>query len=331
MFSHERNRYRHLCVVIVALALAAVSCRATPEVTMTSNIGSSSPAVLQGRELSPPPIDSDDNLFADAVAGGGIDFRLTRDDLDCNERDLNVYPDTPFVVAHVVVNGNLGEPCFGEPDPRLLRAWQILSLITPEGQLRDLGVFSGFRSTEIDQTTLAFVNPLDYDSSIFQMSINLVEAELDPDELMLTMAHEFAHVFTTQPSQIDYDVYPKDCDTWHNLRGCYVEGSLLAEWVDLFWDEGRIEQVNRKQEPSSETGSERCVFDASFLGPYSASHPEEDFAESFSAFVFQLDVGSRDLEEKMEWFARQPGLAEFRNRAVEANLGPLPNRFERCG
>ena len=163
------------------------------------------------------------------------------------------------------------------------------------------------------------------------MSINLEEADRNPDELMLTMAHEFAHVLTSLPSQIDRDVTPRDCSTWHNRVGCYREMSLLAEWVELFWDEGRIDQINIKLEPSAEIGSERCRFDPSFLGPYAASHPEEDFAESFSAFVFRLDAPSLEVREKMEWFARQPQLAEFRNRAIEAGLGPTQNAFERCG
>jgi len=163
------------------------------------------------------------------------------------------------------------------------------------------------------------------------MAINLEEAEFDPNELMMTMAHEFAHVFTSQPSQIDRSLYPKDCSTWHNLRGCYTEDSLMWEWVQVFWTDGLINEVNQKREPTIEVGEDRCRRDAGFLGPYAASHPEEDFAEAFSAFVFRLEVDSPGLQARMEWFAQQPGLNAFRNQAVEAGLGPLPNFFERCG
>ena len=313
--------------LLLTTALVATSCRATPQIIASAPESDH----VNSREMASPAPTPDDNPFADPIAGGGIDFRLTRDDITCTKREVDVYADKPFLIAHVVVNGNLGAPCFGEPDERLTRAWQVLKTITPPGQLHDLGVFGGFVSDERDQTTLAFVTALDYDGSTFQMSVNLVEADLEPDELMLTMAHEFAHVATTRPGQIDWDVRPKHCETWHNLSGCYADDSLMAEWVELFWDDGRIEQVNPKQEPSRDGGHDRCVFDPSFLGPYSASHPEEDFAEAFSAFVFQVPVRSSELEEKMVWFASQPELAEFRNRAVEANLGPLRNYFERCG
>lgn len=68
-----------------------------------------------------------------------------------------------------------------------------------------------------------------------------------------------------------------------------------------------------------------------FLGPYSASNPEEDFAETFSAFVYRLEATTPEVQAKLDWMADQPGLVEFRDRADAAGLGPLPNRFEPCG
>lgn len=273
----------------------------------------------------------DDNPFADPIAGGGVDFRLTRDDVDCDEDNLGSTAETPFVVAHVVVDGNLGEPCFGEPDERLTHAWQVLAAITPAGQLSDLALFGGYVSLEKGETTLAFVNIIDIDASIYQMSINLDEAEADPDELMLTMAHEFTHVFTNLPSQIDRFTFPEDCATWDNGEGCYLEDSLMWEWVQLFWGDGLIDQIDPYRAPSNFAGEERCNLNPGFLGTYAASYPEEDFAESFSAFVFQLEVPSPELQAKMEWFAQQPGLAEFRMLAIEAGFGPLRNDFDECG
>jgi len=70
--------------------------------------------------------------------------------------------------------------------------------------------------------------------------------------------------------------------------------------------------------------------DPSFIGSYAATNPEEDFAESFSAFVFRLEV-EPGMDEKMAWFEDQPGLVEFRDRASAADLGPLRNAFGGCG
>lgn len=260
-----------------------------------------------------------------------MDFRLTRDDVSCDEDDLNLFDEVSFTVAHVVVDGVLGEACFGEPDERLTRSWRVLAAITPDGQLGDLSLFGGFVSSEDGETTLAYVNTLNIEGSEYQMSINVDEAEADPDELQLTMAHEFSHVFASLSSQLDRYVLPDECTTWDNGEGCYHNDSLMWEWIQLFWDDGLIDQINPLVAPSGFAGEVRCAVHGRFLGSYAASSPEEDFAESFSAFVFQLEVDTPGLRQKMEWFAQQPGLAEFRNRAVENGLGPLPNEFEECG
>ena len=315
--------------VALMLLVLATACQATAEITMATTAGSGE--TVNGRAAAPRAQDGGDGSGLTPVSGGGIDFSLERDDLDCRAANLDIYDELPFVVAHVVVDGNLGASCFGQPDERLLKAWRILANITPPDQLHDLGVFAGFVSDERDQTTLAFVTELNAEVPQYQMSVNLEEASLDSAELMTTMAHEFAHVFITKPSQIDTTVYPKDCPTWHNLRGCYSQDSLMWAWVDRFWSDGLIDEVNPKQAPSLAIGNERCRFHGGFLGPYAASHPEEDFAESFSAFVFRIEVDTPELREKMAWFAQQPRLAEFRNRAVESDLGPVRNLFESCG
>lgn len=70
--------------------------------------------------------------------------------------------------------------------------------------------------------------------------------------------------------------------------------------------------------------------DPSFPGLHSPSHRKEDVTELFSAFVFQIEVQPRELDEKMQRFVPAPRLAEFANRATAAGLGPLRNFFGRC-
>ena len=179
--------------------------------------------------------------------------------------------------------------------------------------------------------TLAFVNSIDDDGTLFQMSVNLDSFDDDEDEAFLTMAHEFSHVFTLLPSEIDRSPESEaSCSTYDNGEGCFVEGSLMAGWVDEFWSDGLLDELDPAVEPSVTSGEERCALDADFLGPYAASDPEEDFAETFSAFVFDLDVDPA-LDDKLEWMAARPGLVEFRDRAIDAGLTPLANGFELCG
>lgn len=325
---------RHL-VALFGLVLVVTSCQATAQVTLapdqpTSN-SSRTESTISGDRVGLPADNQGAPPAATAATGGKVDFDLTRDDIDCDEDALNVYNDTAFVVAHVVVDGNLGAPCWGEVDDRLVRAWRVLATITPPAQLSDLGLFGGYESAELGETTLAYVNTLDYDGSQYQMSINLEEAELDPAELQLTVAHEFSHVITSLPGQIDRYILPEDCTTWDNGEGCFREDSLMWEWIEEFWSGGLIDTIDPFSEPTNNSGLALCEANPAFLGTYAASRPEEDFAESFSAFVFRLDVRTPELEAKMDWFAAQPGLVEFRTRAIQAGLGPLRNEFQRCG
>lgn len=160
----------------------------------------------------------------------------TRNDVDCSSEGLGGDETFEFTTAHVIVDGRLGELCFGEPDARVTDAWNALAAIAPTGQLGDLGLFGGFEANEGGaEVTLAFVNPLDADGTLFQMSINLDSYEDDPAEAQLTMAHEFAHVFTLLPSQIDRtDEAIDDCGTYYNGEGCYLDTSLMWQWIDEF-------------------------------------------------------------------------------------------------
>ncbi|MFK7917917.1 MAG: hypothetical protein AB8G14_07555 [Ilumatobacter sp.] len=256
----------------------------------------------------------------------------TRDDVDCSAEGLGADDTFEFTVAHTVVEGQLGAVCFGEADERVVDAWNALATISPAGQLADIGLFGGFEATEEgDAVTLAFVNTLDADGTLFQMSINLQTQEEDPAEAQLTMAHELTHVFTALPSQIDRtDEAIDDCPTYFNGEGCYAPDSIMYQWITEFWDDGLIDEVDPNGEATAEAGQARCDDDSGFFGAYGASNPEEDFAESFSAFVFDIETFG-DQSERIDWIAAQPGLAEFRDRAVAAGVETPPNNFDECG
>lgn len=294
-------QHRRIAGAVVALALVAGAC------------DSGSDEADSGAEVAAPT--------------------ATRDDVDCSAEGLGADDTFAFTTAHVVVDGQLGELCFGEPDQRVTEAWDSLATIAPAGQLADLGLFGGFEASEGgDEVTLAFVNPLDADGTLFQMSLNLESYDDDPAEAQLTMAHEFAHVFTLLPSQIDRTFEAIDnCDTYYNGEGCYLESSLMWQWISEFWGNGLINLVDPEGEATAEAGQDRCDNDAGFLGAYAASTPEEDFAESFSAYVFDIEMFTDEAQARIDWIAAQPGLVEFRERAVAAGVPTPPNNFGECG
>lgn len=278
------------------------------------------------------PIETDTTDAEPIIDDAPIDLDATRDDVDCSDEGLGADDVFSFDTGHYVVDGILGELCTGDEDERLYDAWEALATIAPRGQLGDLGVFTAFVEAGAgDEITLAFVQPLDADGTLFQMSVNLDEFEFDPQEALLTMAHEFSHVFSATPSQTDRTLEAVDnCETYSNGESCFFEDSLINQWVDTFWVD-YIDDFEPTVEATGAEGEERCAIDAGFLGSYAASTPEEDFAETFSAYVFDVPAATPEQQERIDWMAGQPGLAEFRDRADDAGLTPVRNGFEVCG
>ena len=261
------------------------------------------------------------------------DAEAAADEVDCSEEALTGGDDEfVFTSAYVVVDGELGALCFGDDDETILDAWDSLATISPAGQLGDLVLFGGFDADgENAAETMAFVNTVDSGGTGFQMSINVADALADPDELLLTLAHEFSHVFTGTADQLDRtDEAIDGCETYFNGEGCYLDDSLLYAWIVEFWDADVLAAVDPMEE-SIDDADARCSDDDGFFGSYAASNPEEDFAEAFSAYVFDLEPQTEGQADRLDWIAAQPGLAEFRARAEAAGLTPLANNFDVCG
>ena len=256
---------------------------------------------------------------------------LTRDDVDCSLEFIasgggEDFADG-FTSGHFVVDGVLGEPCLGEDD-RLLHSWGWLRAVAGPEDLAELILLAGF---DAPSDLLAYVEALNTgDGNVaFQMTVNLGQAEADDIELALTMAHELTHVFTGVAEQLDRSVDESQCTTYFEGEGCYTEDSFIARWVEEFWGDwiADIDPLN----DDDEAALERCIADPSFLGSYAATNPEEDFAETFSAWVFSVPVDDPGLISKYEFFEADEYLASFKARVQAAGIEPLPNQFEGCG
>lgn len=271
----------------------------------------------------------DDDAYG-AVDADGRDAPATWewiDDPDCDEETIGD-DDGEVAVALVVRDGAREGICAGEPDGRLDDAWDELVAIVPSRWLDDVGVFAGFDDPDAD--VLAFVAPLGELNERFVISVNLALSDDDPDQLRLTLAHEIAHVFSQTPDQLDVDVPPEDCPTFHNGNGCFLDGSLVLEWIEQFWSEEQLASIPDTAEADEIGAERRCLLDRSFLGAYAASSPEEDLAESFSAFVFDLDVPAA-VRPRLEFFAARPHFGGFRELADADERQPPAGEFDLCG
>ncbi len=273
----------------------------------------------------------------DVPPSGEYDPSLTRDDVDCSEAALagdgGEFANA-FVSAHFVVDGTLGQVCFGEEDPLLLETWDLLSTITPSSDREPLALLAGFDmggGTE-EGATLAFVNVVgDGDGTAFQMSMNLPASDADPVDFAVTVAHEFSHILTGEFEQLDREADPATCDTYDNGEGCFLPGAYLDEWVAEFWPPDLLDQIDPEAVDDEEGALDRCDLDPGFLGAYAATNPDEDFAESFAAFVFRIPVPGPSLAEKNAFFEQRAELVAYQELAVAAGLVDLPNNFGGCG
>ncbi len=272
----------------------------------------------------------DEPIDLDAVQSPGPG--ATRDDVDCTRRGLGEDGEIRYLTARLVVEGQLGAVCLGEDDPALQQLWDTLATMAPAPLREELAALALFEPTEPgEDVTLAFVAILDDEGEMFQMAFNADEVAAGGDELLLTIAHEFSHVFTATTDQIDRVVAPQDCETYDNGEGCYLADSIMLGWIEAFWSDDQLAGVDQSSEPLVADGEDRCARDPGFFGPYGATTPEEDFGESFSAFVLGVDPLTEAQAERLVWFEEHTVLREVRDRARAAGLGPLEHSFEECG
>jgi hypothetical protein len=249
------------------------------------------------------------------------------EDPDCDEETIGP-EEGPIVSAVAVSDGVIEGLCAGEPDERLDVAWQELTSIVPTDDLADLGVFAGY--DEPDSDVLAFATLLGTGNDRFGIVVNLPLAVDDPEQMRLTLAHEVSHVFTQTPDQLDIDVAAEDCPTLHNGNGCFLPDALVLQWIDQFWTPEQLASIpdpSQGDEPGAEA---RCIADPGFLGVYAASSPEEDLAESFSAYVFGLDVPAA-VQPRLDFFAQRPEFQAYRDQALAHPEGVPTSPFDECG
>lgn len=271
-------------------------------------------------------------ILADLEAGGF-----------CDPSDFE--EDGVVTAVHFVVQGQIQDPCYvdqrGEgddvsqvvvdDDPRLIAAWESLTAITPIELVDDISLVAGYEPCA-DCGTLAFVTTLDEDATFFIIAVDVVSGAADPGELRLTMLHELTHVFAQRPGeQLIVQSQSVPCDTFFNGIGCFTADSYLWSWIQEFWPaEIRDSLPADGGVGTDDEADARCAADAGYTGSYAAVHPEEDFAETFSAYVFDVEVDPA-LTAKYAFFDRYPEFVAIRENARAAGFSGVDDNFGGCG
>ncbi len=224
-----------------------------------------------------------------------------------------------------VEDGERGARCFGAEIASVDSAWDLLEAIADPAARSAIVRLVAFES---DGETLAFAGPVDpFDNTAFYIAVD-ANADTSGDEFALTVVHEFAHVLTGGPADLDIETSSFECETWHNGYGCAVDGGVIDEWVDEFWADAALDALPVDGQPDLDGGDRRCTLDRSFVGAYAASHPEEDLAETFAVYVLGSEVAPA-VDPKLDFFDARPRFAAVRQRAEDAGL--VAQLDDECG
>ena len=172
-----------------------------------------------------------------------------------------------------------------------------------------------------DSDTLAYVYQ-DTNPAYWSLAVNMATAD-DPQLLVATLIHEYAHVFSFDSD--DFDRKATSCDTLELYEGCAAEGSYLYQFYDAFWA-GYGDALDVENVDEDAAYEFYLANDDDFVSDYAATNLGEDFAESFMTFVIEdVPDGSGVVAQKLQFFTQFAELVDLREHirgelAVELGL-----------
>ena len=195
------------------------------------------------------------------------------------------------------------------------KIWKQFAEVIPSEYRRDISNYGIFSDGE--GNLLAFVEPNPDDNSKWELNVDPADAS-DHTELLYTLIHEFAHVFTLNNRQVpfnaevyygddeeSYDKAVKTCSTYFTGEGCANRNAYIAGFHNRFWLD--IEEEHLQIDSEDEDGLYAFYekYEDHFVTDYAATDTAEDIAETFSYFVLQPKPKGKKLtiaDQKLLFF-----------------------------
>ncbi|MFY7670855.1 hypothetical protein ACOSP6_07170 [Tenacibaculum sp. MEBiC06402] len=140
-----------------------------------------------------------------------------------------------------------------------------------------------------------------------------------------TLVHEFGHLLTLNHTQIKpvKKTEQQKGDPYVTIEGTAVKNSYINKFVDEFWDGGLLKEWDYIQRNFCVTEQKSCLEKlyglykdnyTDFLTDYAAESPEEDIAESWTAFVLGEKIKNPQTiaEKKINFFYQFEELVYYR-------------------
>jgi|AntRauTorckE6833_2_1112554.scaffolds.fasta_scaffold06473_3 hypothetical protein len=139
----------------------------------------------------------------------------------------------------------------------------------------------------------------------WRYAVRQSEITEDPESSASTelMVHEFAHIFSLDQIFRDRTV-AHSCHSYFADTLCYGKDSYLGQFVDTFWSNRMLDDLQSVQVGSRfDQGDFYDRYESQFVSEYAATDPAEDFAESFTWYVYgEMAPQGSVADQKIEFF-----------------------------
>jgi len=248
-----------------------------------------------------------------------------------NTITLNKLPQLPFNLLH-----------WQQDKEKHREIWNIFTKLIPENQ-RNVSVF--YITTDgVDGISGGIERDAD-DISKWHLFYDISDAYpiefIDDNEIIYTTIHEFGHIVSSGPDQIDVDlelvnfwdsniISEKEQNELFQMKsklchpkimvvdGCaktnsYINLFYQKFWADIISDWDEIQYIEDDEEFYEQSDLFYEEFQDRFVSIYSSTNIDEDIAESWTAFVLRdKPTGETMSEQKIRFFYNFSELVDIR-------------------
>lgn len=200
--------------------------------------------------------------------------------------------------------------------------WRAVAALLPNDKLKnDVAEYHVF--TDGEEDTLAYVSQLEDDDNKWLFAVDSVDAKNKQSKTFVTtVTHEFAHILALEKDQVMPGIGKSDCTQifWME-EGCPIANAHILNYFNQFWRGDLYAEHQTFVEGLEGLDKEDAVAEFydlhqdKFINEYSATDPIEDFAETFSYFVFidQIEFPEETREQKINYFYDIPSFVAVRD------------------
>jgi hypothetical protein len=248
---------------------------------------------------------------ADAFDGCEYDedqdvYWCDEDTTEANTTDQADEPETTTTTLGVYkINGNEVDTSGASPATAkaATTAWKRFAKLIPQERRTMISTFS-----LIDKSETEFDGQVEeVDPKNHRWELRLKPGK-DADDFV--MVHEFGHLLTLSPQQLDANVSKKKCPPYGFWEGCPRPGSFTERFVQQFWTADLVRQAEQNNVKLDKRNP------GWFVRDYSATNPGEDLADTFAEFVANRNqpTGNRIVDQKINMFYADPDMVWLRDQ-----------------